>query len=118
MSEYEETKLLANRILERPNCDPDDDLCMLARQFLRGDEIVQKLKRQLADQHDPMLELIEANRDSILKKHEEAFGLINRVLIGGGSQHDAEKLIYIGKVLHALSVFHPMHGESWKGWPE
>jgi hypothetical protein len=35
MTEYEETIQLANRVLERPSGDPDDDLAMLSRQFLR-----------------------------------------------------------------------------------
>ena len=35
MSEFEETILLAHRILDRANADPDDDLAMLSRQFLR-----------------------------------------------------------------------------------
>ena len=35
MSEAQEAIALANRALDRPNCDPDDDLCVLARQLLR-----------------------------------------------------------------------------------
>jgi hypothetical protein len=35
MTEYEETILLANKILDRINADPDDDLAMLSRQLLR-----------------------------------------------------------------------------------
>lgn len=35
MSEYEDTVRLAESILERPWADPDDDLAMLSRQFLR-----------------------------------------------------------------------------------
>lgn len=38
MSEYENALVLARRILDRPNEDPDGDLAMLARQFLRAVE--------------------------------------------------------------------------------
>lgn len=38
MTEYEETVLLADRILDRVNADPDDDLAKLARQFRRAVE--------------------------------------------------------------------------------
>lgn len=35
MTEFEETVALANKVLDRPSADPDDDLAMLSRQFLR-----------------------------------------------------------------------------------
>jgi hypothetical protein len=38
MDEAQETRVLANRILDRPYADPDDDLAMLSRQLLRADE--------------------------------------------------------------------------------
>lgn len=38
MSEREEAIALAKRILDRPHADPDDDLAILARQFLRTRE--------------------------------------------------------------------------------
>jgi hypothetical protein len=77
-----------------------------------------EIKSHYQNECDPYADLIEANRDAMLKIHEEAVKRIGKVLIGGGDRHDAEKLIYIGKVLHALSVFHQMHCETWKGWPE
>ena len=42
MAELGETRILANRILDRPHGDPDDDLAMLSRQLLRADEHVEK----------------------------------------------------------------------------
>lgn len=36
MSERDEAIALANRVLDRPSGDPDDDLAVLARQFLRA----------------------------------------------------------------------------------
>jgi hypothetical protein len=38
MTELEEAIVLASKILERPSADPDDDLAILARQFIRGRE--------------------------------------------------------------------------------
>ena len=116
MSEKSIAVKLAERVLNEPNADPDADILILARQFLRSRETIERLEKELV--YDPMADLIEANRDQILKMHEEAVSRINKVLIGGGPNHDAEKLVYIGRVLHALSVFHPMHCESWIGWPD
>jgi hypothetical protein len=48
MTELEETILLANKILDRPGgADPDDDLAMLSRQFLRSREMENRLKTLL-----------------------------------------------------------------------
>ena len=49
MTELEETVVLANRVLERPYADPDDDLAMLARQFIRLREAVAWHHGQKAD---------------------------------------------------------------------
>lgn len=38
MSEREDARVLANKLLDEPLADPDDDLRTLARQFLRADE--------------------------------------------------------------------------------
>jgi len=38
MAEFDEAVALANRVLGRPGGDPDDDLAVLARQFLRAVE--------------------------------------------------------------------------------
>ena len=38
MDEYKATRVLANKILDRPSGDPDDELAMLSRQLLRADE--------------------------------------------------------------------------------
>lgn len=39
MTQPEDARALANRILDRPSGDPDDDLALLSRQLLRADEI-------------------------------------------------------------------------------
>ena len=42
MTEVRESRLLANRILDRPNADPDDELAILSRQLLRADEHIER----------------------------------------------------------------------------
>ena len=43
--EYQEAVALANRVLDRINTDPDDDLAILSRQFIRSTErLAQALK--------------------------------------------------------------------------
>ena len=105
-----------------PSTEEDASLICLLRQFAeRACDIIERQEAALKAvdwEGQAMNDLIQANRDTILQMHEEAARRIGKVLVGGGNQHDAEKLVYIGKVLHALSVFHPMHGESWCGWPE
>lgn len=38
MTEYEEAIAIASSELDRPNADPDSDICILARNFLRSIE--------------------------------------------------------------------------------
>lgn len=110
--------ILAKRVLLDATKDPYREEAILARYFLRYKDLTKRLEDELKAAYDPMSDLIHANRDEMLNKHEEAVRRINKLLIGGGDNHDIEKLEKIGKILYALSLFHPMHGESWKGWPE
>ncbi len=41
--EHEIAIRLANKLLDEPNADPDDDLRLLARQFLRAKELAPRL---------------------------------------------------------------------------
>lgn len=52
MSEFSDAIELANRLLDEPYVDPDDDLRMLARQLLRRQEAVEKLENRLAELSD------------------------------------------------------------------
>ena len=45
MTETEEAIALANRVLDRVNADPDDDMAILARQFLRAHEADERGRR-------------------------------------------------------------------------
>lgn len=47
MSEHDDAKKLANAILDRPYADPDDDIAVLARNFLRAEECVEHAKASL-----------------------------------------------------------------------
>lgn len=42
-NELEGAVRLADRVLDRPNADPDDDLAVLARQLLRANEALQRI---------------------------------------------------------------------------
>jgi hypothetical protein len=44
ISETDEAVIIANKILDRVNADPDDDLAILARQFLRAREQIAKME--------------------------------------------------------------------------
>ncbi len=69
---------------------------------------------------DQTLDLVHANRDAILDMHKEAIRLVRVALEQGfGSVSEAAEMSNkIERILKALNLFHPMHGESWKGWPE
>ena len=116
MSERTDADKLANKLLDEPYADPDDDLRMLSRQLLRRREVIERLEKSLVEQQDPTHDLIEANHDTILQMHEEAVRrlreILDPVLVGAESQ--VRQAI---AVLDALNQFHPMHGESWCGWP-
>lgn len=47
MTERDDAIKLANRILDKPNIDPDGDICLLARQFLREVEQLDYLRRTI-----------------------------------------------------------------------
>jgi hypothetical protein len=54
MTELEETIMLANKTLDRIAADPDDDLAMLSRQFLRAREEIARLKALLTRAADAL----------------------------------------------------------------
>jgi len=49
MTETAEARVLANRVLDRVNADPDDDLAILARQLLREDERTERMASLLCN---------------------------------------------------------------------
>ncbi len=114
MSEQKRAYKLADKLLDEPYCDPDDDLRVLSRQLLRHREAINLLKQELVEPYDSTKDLINANRDIILKKYEEAIQLIRPLLDSDDS--GARRLVI--RVIDALNQFHPMHAESWCGWPK
>ena len=49
MDERAQAKRIADRMLDEPYADPDGDQCVLARQFNRSQEEVERLSRWVAD---------------------------------------------------------------------
>ena len=133
MSEQHEADILAERLLNEPNVDPDDDLRMLSRQLLRRREFIENLKEQLAELYDPTLDLVRSSIDEILKKHREAVVLIRNDLQRIKEEYEAwdkgfvedstiientrDHVAGISAILDALNLFHPMYPEAFPGWP-
>lgn len=65
--------------------------------------------------YDPMEDLIHANIEDLLRKHQEAIARIRKETQRQDKKRAVECIV---KILDALNTFHPMHGESWQGWPE
>jgi hypothetical protein len=118
-------------LLDDPSADPDDDLRILARQLLRRRKVIERLEKRLAEQCDDTLDLVHVNRDTILRIHEEGIQRLAKLMeymTGTLEQADVIPPIVIKdirergrtarKVIEAINTFHPMHGESWSGWPE
>jgi hypothetical protein len=116
MSERTDADKLARKLLEEPGADPDDDFRMLARQLLRRKELIGRMEKQIIANLDSTGDLVNANRDIILEKHQEAVRRVRRLLtrVPLTTAHMVTAVL----VLDALGEFHPMHGESWAGWPE
>lgn len=62
---------LANRLMDEPNCDPDDDLRVLSRQLLRRSEEIERLRAGLQliadDEHKLMSITARQTAASILQ---------------------------------------------------
>jgi broad specificity phosphatase PhoE len=133
MSELTDSLKLAQRLLNEPGVDPDDDLRTLSRQLLRRQEVVERLQSELSERYDGTLDLVHANRDSILRIHEEGLRKLAKLVqyvVGSLEQSQTgevppiviKDVVSHGRVaravIEAINSFHPMHGESWSGWPE
>ncbi len=114
MSERSDAIKLANELID-DSCASYNEY-LLAKELLRRGEVIDTLTNDLMQLQDPMGDMINANRDSILKKHEEAIQLIANLLQSNIDDSDLED--EIRAILKALSQFHPMHDESWQGWPK
>ena len=117
MSDRIDAIKFAKRILEQsahPDSDqahPSEHIIKLSTEFLKAIKTIDQMHKTLQAvdwEGQATLDLINANRDEILKKHEEAITLIRKWRIYPDK---------IEVILNALNMFHPMHTESWCGWP-
>ena len=98
---------------------------VIAKALLCAYKELKRLRRVLYESINgqQMDNLIDANRDELLKKHQEAVSLVQRVVEqsrepnGACTAIGAFGTLYLYQVLTALSKFNPMHAESWDGWP-
>jgi prephenate dehydrogenase len=61
--------------------------------------------------HDPYADMILANQEEITRVLREALRRIRAAL-------DAGNVPLAMRVIDAATAYHPMHPESWAGWPE
>jgi len=45
-NEYRIAEMIANRVLDEPHRDPDEDICILARQLMRAREAINDIAKQ------------------------------------------------------------------------
>lgn len=64
---------LANRILDRPYEDPDGDIAILARQFLRAREIIDRQKQDI--------EAVVRGREEFMARNEYLTKLLSDILL-------------------------------------
>lgn len=57
MSERDYAKRLADAVLDRPNADPDDDLALLARNFVRSGERADRAEALLRETQEALRKL-------------------------------------------------------------
>jgi uncharacterized protein HemY len=60
--------------------------------------------------HDPYADLIASNQEAIIRTLWEALRRVRAAL-------DAGDVPLARRVIDAATTFHPMHPESWAGWP-
>lgn len=63
------------------------------------------------DGYDPMADVIAGNQESIIRVYREA---MRRAL----SALNAGDVRLAKRTIEAANTYHPMHEESWCGWPE
>lgn len=93
----------------------------VGRKIASLEKAVDDLQHDLESRLDPTLDMINANRDSILRIYEKGLRKIQKELCGRNFDDPRNELWtrmdHIEKILHAINSFHPMH-EDWIGWPE
>ena len=69
------------------------------------------MTKERHEEYDPYADLIASNQEEILRVHQEAIRRVSRLL-------DRGDVALAKMVLFAVNQFHPMHIDSWAGWPE
>jgi prephenate dehydrogenase len=59
---------------------------------------------------DPYADLIASNQEAIIRTLREALRRVRAAL-------DAGDVPLARRVIDAAGLYHPMHPESWAGWP-
>ncbi len=127
MSERTDADKLAERLLEESDADPETRV--LARQLLRRRGVIERLEKELTRLQDPHGDLVNANRDTILRIHDDELARISKIVRRCEERDAAGRLLatnaigaadcaLIRRIINAAMEFHPMHGESWSGYPE
>jgi hypothetical protein len=82
LTERQAAILLANRLLDEPNADPDDDLRILAQQFMRANDRVSYLESRIAKAEDIVNALADllADLEDMPVGHTPAVERLNEVL--------------------------------------
>jgi uncharacterized protein HemY len=65
----------------------------------------------MSTDHDPYADLITANQEAIVRTLREALRRVRAAL-------DAGDVPLARRVIDAADLYHPMHPESFPGWPE
>jgi hypothetical protein len=63
------------------------------------------------DNYDPYADLIASNQDEIIRVLREALRRVRAAL-------DTGNVPLAKRVIDAAGLYHPMHPESWTGWPD
>lgn len=63
------------------------------------------------DEYDPYADVIAGNQESIIRVLREGLRRVRTAL-------DAGDVRLAKQVIEAANHYHPMHEESWAGWPE
>jgi hypothetical protein len=109
MSERSQAENIAHEIIANHHQHSDEDR-LLARELLRRGDVIKRLQNRIEDR-----DLVEANRDAILRVHEEGLRRIRKA-VNSFFASDAA-ISHVDAICRAVAVFHPMYGETWGGWP-
>lgn len=73
--------------------------------------VYERWMAEIGRPNDPMSDLIQSNRDELLRVAQEGLQRAKAAL-------DRGKIELAVKIIAAATSYHPMHGESWCGWPK